>query len=277
MASDPSTNTAEFCAYLTWFGLNTKAPNHYELLGLKPLESNVDAIESCAEQRMTFLQTASAGEHGREATRLLNEVSAARICLLNDESKAAYDRGIRTDRLRKRVFALSFALALLTCATMIGAWSNAPKEQLVENRREKAPTASRSVDAENPPSADKVSEIRVRARIDGTDELRIWNKSLTWAHHDWAWPPEVYINGKRWDVRANQTFLLQDSDCFDFNPDFGRTQLLINAPFRGLLQLSTVKNHARIWMNDGAVGTGFLDVTVRVMPQESVSPKNRSE
>ena len=44
---------------------------------------------------MLHLRTLQAGDHAAESQKLLNEVSAARVCLLNAEKKAAYDAGLR--------------------------------------------------------------------------------------------------------------------------------------------------------------------------------------
>ena len=50
-----------------------------------------DVISLAADQRMTFLRTFQSGEQSQLSQRLLNEVAAAKICLLNAKEKARYD------------------------------------------------------------------------------------------------------------------------------------------------------------------------------------------
>ncbi|RMF89547.1 MAG: serine protease, partial [Planctomycetota bacterium] len=86
--------TNAFDPYHTWFGIppSEQPPNYYRLLGLTPFESNADVIEAAADQRLTFLRTKAAGEHAAEASRLMNEVTQARLTLLDPARRQAYDR-----------------------------------------------------------------------------------------------------------------------------------------------------------------------------------------
>jgi WD40 repeat protein len=85
---------APFDPYHIWLGIppEDQPPSHYRLLGIPELESNPDVIDGAAEQRTIYLRTFQAGDQASLAEKLLNEVSAARICLLNTESKATYDQ-----------------------------------------------------------------------------------------------------------------------------------------------------------------------------------------
>ena len=87
----------KFDPYHVWLGIppEEQPANHYRLLGIHPLEGNPDVIRSAADQRMAHLRTFQAGKHSQESQRLLNEVAAARVCLLNAEKKATYDRQLR--------------------------------------------------------------------------------------------------------------------------------------------------------------------------------------
>jgi len=93
----------QFDAYYEWLGIRPKdqPPNHYRLLGLEPLEPNADVIDRMADARMAYLRTFQAGEHAAHSQRLLNEVAAARICLLDNERKRAYDDQLRRELERK--------------------------------------------------------------------------------------------------------------------------------------------------------------------------------
>lgn len=47
-----------FDAYYLWLGIprEKQPPNHYQRLGVRNLEDNLDVIDNAAEQRMTFLR-----------------------------------------------------------------------------------------------------------------------------------------------------------------------------------------------------------------------------
>ena len=88
---------SDFDPYYKWLGipLEEQPPTHYRLLGIQLLEQNAEVIEAAANRQMAYLQELSAGDaHIDEAQRLLGEVAKARVCLLNTESKAAYDAEI---------------------------------------------------------------------------------------------------------------------------------------------------------------------------------------
>ena len=87
----------KFDPYHRWLGISPKdqPPNHYRLLGIDHFEANPDVIEGAADQRMAHLKRFNAGKHSALAEKLLNEVAAARICLLNPAKKAIYDQALR--------------------------------------------------------------------------------------------------------------------------------------------------------------------------------------
>lgn len=86
-----------FDPYHKWLGIppEEQPPDLYRLLSIKPLESDPDVIESAADRQMAHLRTYQAGQHGQLSQQLLNEVSAARVTLLNTEKKAEYDACLR--------------------------------------------------------------------------------------------------------------------------------------------------------------------------------------
>ena len=87
----------QFNPYYKWLGIPQEElpPNHYRLLGITPFEANADVILAAADQRMTFLKTFQVGPHGKLSQQLLNEVAAAKTCLLSAKKKAAYDEQLR--------------------------------------------------------------------------------------------------------------------------------------------------------------------------------------
>lgn len=88
-----------FDPYHIWLGIppTDQPPNHYRLLGLQALEENTDVIDAAANRQTTYLHEMAAGPNRKESQQLLNEVAAARRCLLNPEKKNEYDENLRAD------------------------------------------------------------------------------------------------------------------------------------------------------------------------------------
>ncbi len=86
-----------FDPYYHWLGIppDEQPPNHYRLLGIKSLEENREVIQNAADRQMVHLRTFQAGPRAALSQKLLNEVSAARVCLLSAEKKNAYDQQLR--------------------------------------------------------------------------------------------------------------------------------------------------------------------------------------
>ena len=86
-----------FDPYLRWLGIRNRSapPNHYRLLGVEVFEADPDVIAMAADRQMTHLRTLQAGSQAELSQRILNELSAARVCLLKPERKAAYDEQLR--------------------------------------------------------------------------------------------------------------------------------------------------------------------------------------
>ena len=86
-----------FDPYHKWLGIppEEQPANHYRLLGLRAFETDPDVIQAAADQRMAHLRNYQTGQHADLSQRLLNEVAAARVCLLNPGKRAAYDAKLR--------------------------------------------------------------------------------------------------------------------------------------------------------------------------------------
>lgn len=87
-----------FDPYEQWFHIppGEQPPNHYRLLGLATYEADPSLIERAVAARVEFLHDVSAGARRRESQRLLNEVAAARLCLLDPVKKSRYDAELMT-------------------------------------------------------------------------------------------------------------------------------------------------------------------------------------
>lgn len=87
-----------FDAYRKWLGIPPKEqpPNHYRLLGIANFEDDPDVIENAATRQIVHVRTFQSGKHSAISQKILNELSSAKICLLNPQRKAAYDEELRT-------------------------------------------------------------------------------------------------------------------------------------------------------------------------------------
>ncbi len=86
-----------FDPYHRWLGIPPKdqPPNHYRLLGLELFESDPAVIESAADRQMAHVRSFQSGQYSVLSQRILNEIAAAKVTLLNPEKKAAYDSFLR--------------------------------------------------------------------------------------------------------------------------------------------------------------------------------------
>jgi len=87
------TMSESFDPYLKWLGIPKKdqPPNHYRLLGIETFESDPEVVSNAADQRMAHLKNFATGKHSALSQKILNEIAAARVCLLNEAGKQQYD------------------------------------------------------------------------------------------------------------------------------------------------------------------------------------------
>jgi hypothetical protein len=86
-----------FDPYYKWLGIPPKdqPPHIYRLLALEPFESDIEVIDAAANRQMAYVHQRATGEHAAWSQKLLNELSVARLCLLDPQKKAAYDARLR--------------------------------------------------------------------------------------------------------------------------------------------------------------------------------------
>lgn len=87
-----------FDPYHKWLGIPPKdqPPNHYRLLGVELFEADPDVIDAAANKQMAYIQGCANGPHLPLSQKLLNEIAAARLCLLDPKKQAAYDAALKT-------------------------------------------------------------------------------------------------------------------------------------------------------------------------------------
>ena len=86
-----------FDPYHRWLGIppQHQPPNHYRLLGLEPFESDREVVRDAVERQMAHVRSYQLGQYAAVSQRILNELAAAKACLLEPGRKAAYDEAIR--------------------------------------------------------------------------------------------------------------------------------------------------------------------------------------
>ena len=73
--------------YHRWLGIppDEQPPNHYRLLGLGLFESDPEVIRDAAARQMAHVRSYHLGQHAALSQQLLNELGAAKACLLSAE------------------------------------------------------------------------------------------------------------------------------------------------------------------------------------------------
>ncbi len=86
-----------FDPYLKWLGIapEDQPPNHYRLLGVPLFIDDADVIENAADRQMTHLRSFQSGKNAALSQKLLNEISAAKVCLLDAAKREAYDKQLQ--------------------------------------------------------------------------------------------------------------------------------------------------------------------------------------
>ena len=88
-----SSATEVFDPYREWLGIEPHElpADHYRLLGLPRFETDTEKIGAAADGRMRLIRSNQMGPRGAFTYTLLNEITAAKLCLLSPVAKAQYD------------------------------------------------------------------------------------------------------------------------------------------------------------------------------------------
>ena len=86
-----------FDPYFKWLGIPKadQPPHAYRLLGIELFESDTDVISNAVDGRMAQVKNFQTGKFSAASQKLLNEIAAAKVCLLRPEKKAEYDERLR--------------------------------------------------------------------------------------------------------------------------------------------------------------------------------------
>jgi hypothetical protein len=143
----------DFNPYYVWLGIppDEQPANFYRLLGIRLFESSADVIDSAADRQTAHLRTFQGGKHGELTQRILNEVAAARVCLLDAAKRAKYDQQLRAQLASSPQ---ATAQSEAQPGTLPAAQSAAPPAAMLRR-----PTAQPGVDASGSAGGDKWDDL----------------------------------------------------------------------------------------------------------------------
>lgn len=85
-------NITDACYELLGIPPVEQPASHYRLLGLSSFESNRQVISNAADRRMAFVRQLASGPFSKLTQEVLNLLSEAKICLLNEVRREQYDK-----------------------------------------------------------------------------------------------------------------------------------------------------------------------------------------
>lgn len=93
-----------FDAYHKWLGIapEEQPADLYRLLGVRRFETDADVIAEGADRQMAHVRT-KMGRHVKAAQKLLNEIGAAKVRLLDPQRKWEYDQQLRASHLQSDI------------------------------------------------------------------------------------------------------------------------------------------------------------------------------
>jgi curved DNA-binding protein CbpA len=82
-----------FDPYHRWLAIppGPRPPSHYQLLGVSPDETDPEVIAEAALRQTSHVRTYQTGPHAARCQALLNEISQAKVTLLDPRKRKEYD------------------------------------------------------------------------------------------------------------------------------------------------------------------------------------------
>lgn len=89
-----------FDPYHAWLGIDPseQPASYYRLLGIREFEADSNVIANAADRQMGFVKQFATGQHVAATQKVLNQLAAAKRCLLTAKDKAAYDAKLKAQR-----------------------------------------------------------------------------------------------------------------------------------------------------------------------------------
>ncbi|TWU03700.1 FHA domain-containing protein [Neorhodopirellula pilleata] len=94
---------APYNYYHQWLGIkpNDQPPTLYQLLGISQFENDRDVIRNATERQSLHVRRLARGPFTEIGQALLNELAEAKLTLLDDEKRNAYDARLRQESLHE--------------------------------------------------------------------------------------------------------------------------------------------------------------------------------
>jgi len=171
---------AGFDAYYEWLGIRPEQqpPDYYRLLGLDAFESNPSVIENAAKRQRLFVETFCGGSRDDHAQALLNQIAAARACLLDPSQKDGYDASLQSqlaaaDQSEPRwlypgVIAGVTAVGILTLVLILAFWGHAMRRMAEVPRELVAQTSATKTESPDSTEQPVMEQIEADPNVDQT-------------------------------------------------------------------------------------------------------------
>lgn len=115
--------------------------------------------------------------------------------------------------------------------------------------------------------------LKVRARIDGSDVLRITQREAKWEHKQWAWPTDISLNGIRWNAKEQPTLANEEKTPFlPQTVDFS-TARVTKKKGRDLAELVYDDNGITIYFADNPNGADDYELEISFGKKEASKEK----
>ena len=129
--------------------------------------------------------------------------------------------------------------------------------------RESATALPIVTDEDLRPAPPPTVTLRVRARIDGSDECVITREGAVWHHRSWEWPPSVDVNDIKW-VPVEQRMLRNAGETRFLPPvDFSRARV-VSRSGRGVVACETSPDRLHLFFADADGGSDVHEITIEL-------------
>lgn len=88
----------QFNPYHEWLGLDQSltAPNYFQLLGVDPDEEDAERLAAAASEALARVRRHRPGSHAKQWADLLDEITAAKVCLIDPRARRVYLRQLQS-------------------------------------------------------------------------------------------------------------------------------------------------------------------------------------
>ena len=217
------TKQENFDPYHKWLGIppEEQPANHYRLLGLQVFERDPEVILAAVMRQSAHLKTYQLGQHAALTQKLLTEVSAAKVCLLDPQRKATYDAQLRKELDARKTPAPPQSSRLPTAQ---------PLPSDLARRVSSAPPAPVAEPTIDPGLENLFAEFQQDARPSGSKAKkqppapkRPAKSSPKWS---FKWPPKSPRN--RWLIAAGAAGLILAGVIFIIKDKYGKEIARVN-------------------------------------------------